>query len=57
MPKAEVQIIVAEDAEFIEAVKAGVQSIDDGRSVPYEQVRDWLLSWGTDNEKPVPKSI
>jgi predicted transcriptional regulator len=44
-----------EDLEFLEAVKAGEASLDQGRSIPYELVRPWLLSWGTDNELPPPE--
>ncbi len=37
------------------AVQTGVVSLDAGRSVPYEDVRKWLLTWGSDNELPSPK--
>lgn len=37
-------------------VEQAAQSLDAGRSVPYEDVRSWLLSWGTDKELPAPKS-
>ena len=35
---------------FIEAADR-----DAGRTVPYEDVRKWLLSWGTENERPKPE--
>jgi len=38
---------------FRAAVDAGVA--DAGRTVPYEDVRRWLLSWGTENELPPPE--
>ena len=41
--------------EFIEAVEEGIADIKAGRVVPYEDVRRWLLSWGTDNELPPPE--
>jgi predicted transcriptional regulator len=44
-----------DDAAQIEAVEAGLASLDAGRSIPYEAVRRWLLSWGTDNELPPPE--
>jgi predicted transcriptional regulator len=44
-----------EDDDFLAAVKAGQASLDAGRSVPYEDVRRWLLSWGTDKELPPPE--
>ena len=40
---------------FVEAVKEGIASADAGRTVPYEEVRQWLLSWGTENELPKPE--
>ncbi len=42
--------LTPEDIAFLEAVKAGEASMDQGRSIPWELVRPWLLSWGTDNE-------
>jgi hypothetical protein len=38
-----------------QAVEEGVTSLNDGRSVPYEAVRRWLLSWGTEAELPPPE--
>jgi predicted transcriptional regulator len=45
----------AEDAAFIAAVEQAQASLAAGHSVPYEQVRRWLLSWGTDHELPPPE--
>ena len=47
--------LTPEDIAFLEAVKAGEASLDSGRAIPYELVRPWLLSWGTDNELPTPE--
>ncbi len=44
-----------EDAAFAAAVEAGKASLDAGRAVPYQDVRRWLLSWGTDKELPQPE--
>lgn len=44
-----------EDAAFIAAVEEGIAAADAGRTIPYEVVRKWLLSWGTDNELPPPE--
>jgi predicted transcriptional regulator len=45
-----------EDTEaFRKAVEEGLDSLNKGRSVPYEAVRRWLLSWGTDKESSPPK--
>ena len=44
-----------DDKAFARAVEDGLKSLDAGRSLPYEKVRRWLLSWGTDRELPPPK--
>lgn len=41
-------------AAFVEAVREGMAAADAGRTVPYEAVRRWLLSWGTEAETPPP---
>ena len=43
-----------DDPEFIRAVEEGIADLDAGRTIPYEKVRRWLLSWGTENELPPP---
>lgn len=45
----------AEDAAFVAAVNEGIASLDSRGGVPYEDVRRWLLSWGTENELPKPE--
>lgn len=42
-------------AAEIAAVVEGIADADAGRTVPYEDVRRWLLSWGTDSELPPPE--
>jgi predicted transcriptional regulator len=44
-----------EHAAFLAAVEEGLADAEYGRTVPYEKVRRWLLSWGTDKELPSPK--
>jgi predicted transcriptional regulator len=44
-----------DEAHLRAAVKQAAASLDAGRSVPYEDVRRWMLSWGTDKELPEPK--
>jgi predicted transcriptional regulator len=43
------------DADYLAAVDEGLVDAKAGRLVPYEKVRRWLLSWGTDHELPPPK--
>ena len=45
----------AEDAEFLAAVDEGIADADAGRMIPYQKIRRWLLSWGTENELPPPE--
>ncbi|GAA5266472.1 hypothetical protein ACOSOMT5_P2899 [Acidiphilium sp. MT5] len=40
---------------FVATVKRGLASMGAGRTVPYEDVRRWVLSWGTSNELPKPE--
>jgi hypothetical protein len=45
-----------EDSKALEeAVEAARKSLAEGRGVPYEDVRRWLLSWGSDQELPPPE--
>jgi predicted transcriptional regulator len=43
------------DPERLAEVNAARLDVDAGRTVPYEQVRRWLQSWGTENELPRPR--
>jgi len=43
-----------EIAAFVKAVQEGVAAADAGQTIPYEAVRRWLLSWGTEAELPPP---
>ncbi len=36
-------------------IERGIASIEAGRVVPHAEVRDWLRSWGTDDELPPPE--
>ena len=42
-------------SSFAAAVENGIQDANAGRVVAYEDVRRWLLSWGTDRELPPPE--
>jgi predicted transcriptional regulator len=42
----------SEDAEFLAAVEEGLADAEAGRMIPYEKIRCWLLSRGTENELP-----
>jgi predicted transcriptional regulator len=37
------------------AVREGLADAKSGRVIPYEEIRRWLLSWGSEKELPPPK--
>ena len=41
-----------DDAALRVKVAQAAASLDAGHSISYEDVRNWLLSWGTDKEQP-----
>ncbi len=43
-----------DSAEFLAAVDEGLADAAAKRTVPFEKVRRWLLSWGIDQELPQP---
>lgn len=45
----------SEEAALKAAVEQGIASLDAGHTIPYEEVRRWMLTWGTENEQPAPK--
>ncbi len=44
-----------ETAAYVAAIKEGVADGDAGRVIAYDDVRRWLLSWGTEHELPPPE--
>jgi predicted transcriptional regulator len=42
------------EAAFVAAVEAGMQDADTGNVVPETRVRDWLESWGSEDEIDAP---
>jgi RHH-type transcriptional regulator, rel operon repressor / antitoxin RelB len=39
----------------VAGVKQAIASFDRGEGVPHERVEQWVASWGTRREQPVPK--
>jgi RHH-type rel operon transcriptional repressor/antitoxin RelB len=39
----------------VAGVKQAIASLDRGEGIPHEQVKDWIESWGSGSERPVPK--
>jgi predicted transcriptional regulator len=45
----------AADPAYASAIESARAEVDAGKTVPYEKVRRWLLSWGTEKELPRPR--
>ena len=54
-PTPVVEMDEEERAAYLAAADEGIAEADAGKLIPYERIRRWLLSWGTDSELPPPK--
>jgi RHH-type transcriptional regulator, rel operon repressor / antitoxin RelB len=36
-------------------IRQAIASLDRGEGVAHQQVNDWITSWGSDREQPIPK--
>jgi len=43
------------DPVYVAAVEEARVEADSGKTVSYERIRRWLLSWGTEKELPRPR--
>jgi predicted transcriptional regulator len=39
----------------IGGIKRAIEAMDQGDGIPHERVKEWIGSWGSKNELPVPK--
>ena len=39
----------------IAGIKQAIASLDRGEGVSHEQVKDWITSWGSRGEQPIPR--
>ena len=39
----------------VAGIKRAITSLDGGKGVAHQQVKDWIASWGSKNERPIPK--
>ena len=44
-----------EDRAYLASVEAGLRDADAGRFVPHSAVKQWLQSWGSEQELPPPR--
>ena len=51
-----ISAFVASEREFLAAVAEGREDARAGRLAEHDQVRRWLLSWGSGKDLPMPKS-
>jgi predicted transcriptional regulator len=40
----------------VAGVKRAMASLDRGEGIAHDEVKDWVASWGSAEEKPTPKS-
>ena len=38
----------------VAGIKQAMTSLDHGQGIAHQQVRDWVASWGTKRERPMP---
>ena len=39
----------------VAGIRQAIGSIERGEGTPHESIKDWVASWGSANEKPIPK--
>jgi RHH-type transcriptional regulator, rel operon repressor / antitoxin RelB len=39
----------------VAGINQAIASLERGEGIPHEQVKDWVTSWGSANERPAPK--
>ena len=38
----------------VAGIRKAIASLDRGEGVPHQEVKDWVDSWGSDDERPAP---
>ena len=36
-------------------IKRAIASLDRGQGIPHARIKDWVASWGSENERPISK--
>ena len=39
----------------VDGIKRAIVSLDRGKGIPHDRVKDWVTSWGSSRERPIPK--
>lgn len=50
-----VESYVADQERLLAEIRQGERQIDSGHYIRHEDMKEWLLSWGTTRELPPPK--
>ena len=50
-----VEVYVSDQERMLSEVRQADRQVESGHYVKNEDMKAWLLSWGTDHELPVPK--
>jgi predicted transcriptional regulator len=54
--KEAVEAHLAERRAYLEAIEEGLRDVEEGRTIPLEDVVEWMESWGKPNELPRPST-
>ena len=41
----------------VAGIKAALSSLDRGKGIPHQHVKEWIASWGTRDERPSPRGV
>lgn len=52
-----VEVYISDQERLLADIRRGERQMDTGHYVKHEDVKAWLLSWGTDHELPLPKCV
>src|SRR5882757_6257815 len=52
-----VESYVADQEKMLAEVRQADQQVKSGHYIRHEDMKAWLLSWGTDRELPLPKCV
>ncbi len=54
--KEAVEAHLAERRAYLAAIEEGLRDIDEGDTIPGDEIIAWMESWGTENELPPPST-
>jgi RHH-type transcriptional regulator, rel operon repressor / antitoxin RelB len=41
----------------VAGIKAALDSLDRGKGIPHQRVKEWIASWETRDERPSPRGV